>query len=62
MVAKRGKKPTKKIKALPTKNLSTAQAKKVKGGFIWFEGPNQTTAMGDGSVRNLSLDTKIQKV
>ena len=33
MVTKRGKKPTSKVKNLPAKSLTAAQAKRVKGGL-----------------------------
>lgn len=36
MATKRGTKPTKKVKTLPAKKLTSAQAKEVKAGFIWF--------------------------
>jgi hypothetical protein len=36
MATKRGKKPTKKVKSLPAKKLTSAQEKDVKAGFIWF--------------------------
>lgn len=34
MAAKKGKKPTKKVKALPAKRMTAGQAKGVKGGTI----------------------------
>lgn len=47
MVAKRGKKPTRKVKSLPARSLTSAQSKKVKGGLIGLLMPSNTTKTGE---------------
>jgi hypothetical protein len=39
MVAKRGNRTTKRVKSLPAKGTTAAQAKKVKGGGFGIRGP-----------------------